>query len=188
MTDKKEVLRYLRASSKTDDKELLRRIDEACAAAYGEVKPKTIYEIFDCQTIEDKVQIGSFEFQSKRFAENMRGCQKTVVFALTLGTESDRLLRKAAAKGAAELAIYQAVLAAITEEECDKLEEHIKKTHGVKLRKRYSAGYFDLNIENQKKIFEMMDITKRIGITLTDKFLMIPSKSVTAFAGIENEN
>ena len=29
-----------------------------------------------------------------------------------------------------------------------------------------------------------MDITKRIGITLTDTYQMVPSKSVTAFIGI----
>lgn len=188
MIERKEVLRYLRASSGTDNPELLRLIDEATKRSYSEIKPKSIYEIFDCSQSTDEVKIGSFTFKSRRFAENMRGCKKAVVFAVTLGTESDRLLRNAAAQGASALAVYQAVLAAITEEECDKLEAHIKKTHGVKLRKRYSAGYFDLGIENQKKVFEMMDITKRIGITLTDTFLMIPSKSVTAFAGIENED
>lgn len=188
MIEKKEVLRYLRASSKTDDPELLRLIDEAAERSYKEIKPKSIYEIFECSRHGDEVKIGSFTFKSKRFAENMKGCKKAVVFAVTLGTESDRLLRSAAAKGASALAIYQAVLAAICEEECDKLEEHIKKTHGVKLRQRYSAGYFDLSIENQEKIFRMMDITKRIGITLTDNFLMIPSKSVTAFIGIEDED
>ncbi len=188
MIERKEVLRYLRASSNTDDPELLRLIDEAAERSYTEIKPKSIYEIFECSQNGDEVQIGSFTFKSVRFAENINGCKKAVVFAVTLGTESDRLLRNAAAQGASALAVYQAVLAAITEEECDKLEEHIKKTHGVKLRKRYSAGYFDLKIENQKKIFEMMDITKRIGITLTDNYLMIPSKSVTAFAGIENED
>lgn len=188
MIDNKEVLRYLRTNSKTDDPELLRRIEEATALSYEEIKPKTIYEIFECEVVGDRVKIASFEFQSKRFAENMRGCKKAVVLAVTLGTESDRLLRKAAAKGAAELAIYQAVLAAITEEVCDGLVELIESENSLKLRQRYSAGYFDLGIENQEKIFNMMDITKRIGITLTDAFLMIPSKSVTAFAGIENED
>lgn len=188
MIEKKEVLRYLRANSKTEDCELLRLIDEATKRSYAEIKPKSIYEIFDCIPKENETVIGDFTFKSKRFAQNLKGCKKVAVFAVTLGTESDRLLRNAAAKGAATLAVYQAVLAAITEEECDKLEEHIKKTHAVKLKKRYSAGYYDLGIENQKTIFNMMDITKRIGITLTDTFLMIPSKSVTAFAGIENED
>ena len=188
MIERKEVLRYLRAASYTFDAELLRLIDEATAHSYSEIKPKSIYEIFECSQSEVEVTIGSFSFESKRFADNMRGCKKAVVFAVTLGTESDRLLRNAAAKGASALAVYQAVLAAITEEECDKLEEHIKKTHAVKLRQRYSAGYFDLDIENQKKVFSMMDITKRIGITLTENCLMIPSKRVTAFIGIEDED
>ena len=51
----------------------------------------------------------------------------------------------------------------------------------------HSPGYFDLDIKENKKFFELMDITKRIGLTLTDTYQMVPSKSVTAFIGIEND-
>lgn len=55
------------------------------------------------------------------------------------------------------------------------------------LRSRYSPGYFDLDITENKKLFELMDITKRIGLTITGTCQMVPSKSVTAFIGIEND-
>ena len=66
-----------------------------------------------------------------------------------------------------------------------QLQSEIEKNEGVKTRQRYSPGYFDLDITEQKKIFAMMDITKRCGITLSGTCQMIPTKSVTAFAGFD---
>lgn len=188
MIERKEVLRYLRTNSLTDDNNLLSLIDKCTEAAYKAVKPKTIYEIFPCEVKESKTIIESVVFESEKLAQNLEGCKEVVVFAATLGTEADRLIRAAGAQSTAEVMVYQAVLAAITEELCDSLEKEISEKHGCALRQRYSPGYFDLKIENQKKFFSLIDITKRIGVTLTDKMLMIPSKSVTAFIGIENEN
>ena len=94
------------------------------------------------------------------------------------------LLRKYSADGAM-LLIMQAALASKIEEVCDSLQSEIEKNEGVKTRQRYSPGYFDLDITEQKKIFAMMDITKRCGITLSDTCQMIPTKSVTAFAGFD---
>lgn len=83
------------------------------------------------------------------------------------------------------LLIMQAALASKIEEVCDALQAQIERKEGVVTRQRYSPGYFDLAISEQEKIFKMMEITKRCGITLTDTCQMIPTKSVTAFAGIE---
>ena len=82
--------------------------------------------------------------------------------------------------------MLQACLASKIEEVCDGIEDELKK-QGMTLRSRYSPGYFDLDITENKKLFEIMDITKRIGLTITGTCQMVPSKSVTAFIGIEND-
>ena len=74
------------------------------------------------------------------------------------------------------------------EQECDKVQKNIEKENSAKTRQRYSPGYFDLDISEQKKIFSLLEITKRCGITLTDTCQMIPTKSVTAFTGIDYED
>lgn len=186
--DRKEVLRYLRTKSTTEDRTLLSIIDKAEKCSYESVRPKTIYKIYDCKVEKDSVSLAGVTFKSKRLAENLKGCKKVLLFAATLGTECDRLLRLAETQGAAQMAVYQAVLAAMIEEVCDNLEKEITEEYGFSLCKRFSPGYFDLNIKEQKKVFNLLDITKRTGITLTDSFQMIPSKSVTAFIGIKDEN
>ncbi|MFQ7401032.1 MAG: vitamin B12 dependent-methionine synthase activation domain-containing protein, partial [Neglectibacter sp.] len=55
------------------------------------------------------------------------------------------------------------------------------------LRPRYSPGYGDFSLENQRFFFDSLEITKRIGVFLTDSFLMIPCKSITAVLGLSEK-
>ena len=188
MIETKEVLKYLRTASGVEDAALLALIENCKREAYACTAPRTIYEIFPCTVTQDCTEIAGIRFESVRLAQNLRGCKKVVAFAATLGTGADRMLRSAGAESTAEVMVYQAVFAAMVEEVCDDLEESIKTAHHCSLRRRYSPGYFDLKLETQKDFFKLMDITKRIGVTLSENMLMIPSKSVTAFIGVENED
>lgn len=181
-----EILHYLRTSSDVDDDRLLKMIYSCCNEVNKWVRPKTIHRIFDCTVTEDKLIIGDKVFSSKRLAENLSECSRVCVFAATLGTECDRLLRTYAPTDITKSMVLQACLASKIEEVCDSLEAELL-TQGYTLRRRYSPGYFDLDITENKKIFELMDITKRIGLTLTDTCQMVPTKSVTAFIGIDDD-
>lgn len=175
----------MRTNSKTDDERILSLVDEAMDTIENNVLPKTIYRIFECDVLDDAVVINGVKFDSKRFADNMRGCNRVVVFGATLGVECDRLIKIASATNVAMAMALQATAASKIEEVCDTLEESIKREYNVSLRQRYSPGYFDLDITAQREFFELMDITKRIGLTLTDTCEMVPTKSVTAFIGID---
>ncbi len=50
--------------------------------------------------------------------------------------------------------------------------------------KRFSPGYGDWGLENQKIIFDILKLEK-LGVRLNESLLMIPEKSVTAISGIE---
>lgn len=183
--NKADILRYMRTSSKTEDEKILALVDEAIEVVNDNVSPKTLYQIFDCTVTEDKLIIGDKIFNSKKLAENLKGCNRVVMFGATLGVECDRLVKTASATDVAKAMALQAVLADKVEEVCNDLEEKIKTEHNVTLRQRYSPGYFDLDISSQKTFFSMLELTKRIGLTLTDTCEMVPTKSVTAFIGID---
>ena len=55
---------------------------------------------------------------------------------------------------------------------------------GCALRHRFSPGYGDLPLSVQPAFLAALDATRRLGITLTSSFLMVPTKSVTAFVGV----
>ena len=56
---------------------------------------------------------------------------------------------------------------------------------GKELCPRYSPGYGDFALENQKGIFNLLSPSKYTGLTLKDNMIMVPEKSVTAVIGIK---
>ncbi|MBO5495205.1 MAG: Vitamin B12 dependent methionine synthase activation subunit [Eubacterium sp.] len=181
-----EILRYLRTSSRVEDERLLALVDECAGEVEKAVTPKTLHRIFECRVTDDCLYVNGEEFHSKRLAKTLEGCNKVCIFGATLGTECDRLLRTYSGTDIARAMVLQACLASKIEEVCDSLEDTLR-AQGLVLRQRYSPGYFDLDITENRKIFEMLELTKRIGLTLTDTCQMVPTKSVTAIIGIEND-
>ena len=175
----------MRTNSKTTDEKLLALVDEAMERIEKETKPKTLCRIFDCEVSENEVCVAGYSFKSVRLAENLRGCKRLVLFGATLGIEADRRINLASKSNLSLAIALQAAAAAKIEEVCDSLEEELKAQNNFGLRQRYSPGYFDLDISEQKKVFALLDLTKRIGITLTETYEMLPTKSVTAFIGID---
>jgi cobalamin-dependent methionine synthase I len=49
---------------------------------------------------------------------------------------------------------------------------------------RYSPGFGDLPLNYQKDIFSVLELEK-FNMSITEKFMLIPEKSVIAIAGIE---
>jgi len=52
--------------------------------------------------------------------------------------------------------------------------------------RRFSPGYSDLDLSAQRTIFNLLDL-ENWGLALNEAMLMVPEKSVTALAGIENK-
>lgn len=70
----------------------------------------------------------------------------------------------------------------------DWVEDFMYKTvrrEGKKLaRHRYSPGYGDLSLSLQKDIYDILSLNK-LGLSLTEKYMLVPEKSVIAIAGVE---
>ena len=126
-------------------------------------------------------------FESEGLVRNLTGCCGAVLLAATIGPACDMLVRRASVTSAADSAVYQAAGAAAIEAFLDDYNDKLKASYearGLFLRPRFSPGYGDLKLEHQKDWFRLLDITKQIGIELTDSLLMVPTKSVTAIIGI----
>ena len=68
--------------------------------------------------------------------------------------------------------VLQACAAAYTEEQADLAQGGIAQyaqERGLYLRPRYSPGYGDLPLASQRFLFDVLQISKKIGVTLTGK-------------------
>ncbi len=186
--NKKETLRYLGYKGQQVDPALLSLIDETSQELLRLITPKSVHQEFDCSVPNDStVYLGSLILQSKHLAKNLTGCDRAIIFAATIGSSADTLIKRYSITSLAKAAVVQAAGAALIETFCDELESTIREEAHVRslyLRPRFSPGYGDLSLDYQRDIFNILECNKRIGISLTDTCLMIPSKSVTAIIGL----
>ena len=179
--DRREVLRYagVRSSSGETD-ELICRLDEAIALIDGKLSPRVCF----CELDISKCDFGA----SLDIKKNLRNSHSVIFFAATLGIELDRLIFKYSVISPATALLLEALGNERIEALCDCFNEdmrRIKLANGESLSPRYSAGYGDLPLEYQRKIFDLLEPSTQIGLTLNDSYLMSPSKSVTALIGVE---
>lgn len=178
----REILRY--AGCKGADSELIALV-ELCIK---EVKDKLTYKVCYCElplkVDGDICDFGVFRLESEKLAVNLRGCERVLLFAATVGIEIDRLIAKYGRISPSKALIFQAIGAERIEALCNAFCEDIVKEKGMVVRPRFSPGYGDLSLTAQKDIFSVLDCSRRIGLSLNSSLLMSPSKSVTAFAGL----
>jgi len=187
-----EVIRYLGFRIKDADTSSLDDEIDACIKELGDkVNPGFVWKEYDMgidvSGAVPQIKVADFGIRSKNLAKNLEGCKKAILFAATIGPEADRLVRRAEIRSATTAAIYQAAGAAAIEALCDFENDKLKDIYerkAMNLKPRFSPGYGDVKLEHQKDWFRCLDITKRIGVELTDSFLMVPTKSVTAIIGI----
>ena len=147
---------------------------------------------------EEGYPVFPFDQKSENLRRNLEGCEKTVLFAATIGSGIDRLIRRYEKADPRLGLLLQGLGAERVESLCDCFNAEVEKAAaGMRsaasdqvdpaTRRRYSPGYGDLPIEVQREFLPLLDAERRLGITLSDSCLMAPSKSVTAIIGIDKE-
>ena len=182
-----EILRYSGFKGHSADELTLKKIEQLQDEIISAVTPKSIYREFEAKPTDDGVLIGSVEFKSKALKKNLSCCAKVLLYCCTLGVESDMILRKYSATDSSKFVLCQAIFTEMCEAYSDEIIEGLSSDYnrqGFYLKPRFSVGYGDLPLEYHREFFKLLEITKRIGVTLNAKCMMTPSKSVTAFIGI----
>jgi len=186
----KEAIRYLGYKKNAIDERTLELIRDSFRELDQIANARCIYRIFEViGQSEHELTIGNVKIQSKNLSKNLKGCKHAVVFGATLGTQVDLLMKRYSVADMTKAVVLQACAAAVLEEYCDKMQKQIalELDTGLYLRPRFSPGYGDFSILHQKELLQMLEAPKRIGLTLTEGFMLTPTKSVTAVMGISKE-
>ena len=203
----KEALRYLGYSSsaaealiaaceentaEAADARTLEYLNECAGQLAGRCRPRHISRRIgivsasgSCIELE-----GGFVWESESLARALSGSREIMVFGATLGVGADMLIQRDSRRGISRGAIVAAAATAYIEEYCDKVCEELAEelaAEGHTLGERFSPGYGDFALEHQKDIFRILNCSKEIGLSLTDEFIMVPSKSVTAVMAIDGD-
>nr|WP_300850933.1 vitamin B12 dependent-methionine synthase activation domain-containing protein [uncultured Acetatifactor sp.] len=190
MLDRNEILRYMGATTGGDI--LGDMIDRAEKEVIAASRPKHVFKHIDIAVnIEKgKVNLAGTDIRSRDLAAHLNGCNEGFLFACTLGVGVDSLVKRYGLTEIYMLPVVQATAAAYTEFCADSAQKEIEtyaSRQSLYMRPRYSPGYGDFQLSCQKFIFDALQIPKNIGISLTDSFLMVPFKSVTAVIGLSSD-
>ena len=182
----REVLHFLGWRGTPVEPELLAQIDAFCGMVISEVKPRIAAARF---SLKERFALSGRSFLpvGSDIAKMLSPCCEAVLFAATLGVESERLLLREQARSSERALLLDAVLSAAIEKVCDQQESKLRSdlmNEGLYLTDRFSPGYGDMPIAQTREICSVLDTSRAIGLTVSSSGIMIPRKSVTAIMGI----
>lgn len=182
--DKKMALRFMGC------KELFGDMEEIYEESSEEYKKAAVFKaVYRKSSVtffgEKGIRFDFGEIESESLRKNLEGCKNAFVFAATSGSAVDRLILRRTKLSAADGFITDCIASSGIEVFCDFINDEMKE--GRKLKPRFSPGYGDVSLCCQGEILYFLDAYRKIGITLTEAYLMSPIKSVTAIVGILEE-
>lgn len=175
-----DVLRYLGYSGQALTPELEERVDAAIARCAEVARPAQVTQAFPADALP-------LELPGTSIAEHLRDAVEVVLFAVTLGHGVDQELRRLAVADPVGQVIFDAAATDAIEREADRVEAQIRASaaqKGLFCSWRFSPGYGDLPLDVQPAFLQVLNASRRLGITLTPSNLMVPTKSVTAIVGM----
>lgn len=181
--DQNEILAYLRAKADRIDEQEMKRIAECTGLVKEYAAPALVYKRVKC--VNGNIEDLPLEGDSIRRLLN--GAKEAVVFAATLGPGVDRLISRFQVTDMAKAVIIDAAASAAIENVCNNFEAEMRgqvEGGGMTLTYRFSPGYGDLPISTQSRLAEFLNCQRMIGLSVSEKYLMTPVKSVTAIMGI----
>lgn len=112
---------------------------------------------------------------------------KALIMGITAGSAVTELIDKYQRENMTKAVVLDAAAGEIVDAGFDYivslLNRELARESGRLLSKRFSPGYGDLTLNAQGDFFRLLDMEK-LGVTLTDSFILKPRKSVIAITGI----
>ena len=184
-----EVLRYLGVRGEAPA-ELRRRVERTAEEVADSLTPKYVCRAFPLAAAEQGIELrGSGVVLTGSLAGRMLAdCNTAILLCCTLGLEFERRLRAVARRDMGEASVFDACGSAWVEAGCDAAEAKLAARFAPNyLTDRFSPGYEDLPLSLQPAVIACLDAERRLGVHLNERFLMTPSKSVTAVIGVSDQ-
>ena len=165
-----------------------RLIDEIMDKGRSLLAPRAIYGTFDASTPGPGLCLigGSLRAASRSLHERLQGCRRAVLFAATIGplveTWCHDLLQDGQMTRGLLADAFASSAAIALGLELETIATAVLKEEDLEATGRYAPGYGDWPLGDQAPLCALLDVG-RIGITLTEDFLMLPAKSITGVIG-----
>jgi len=188
--DRNSVCKYL---GYRDDVEPSARIasllDEYIERARHLTEPSYSYIISNIERVEGSRALvkSRIVFKSEVVARLLERCEKVAVFILTIGSRLEEMVGWLADSGLiVEAYVLDAIGSSVAESLADIVQSKIGDlalAQGLCISRRFSPGYCDWDINQQRVLFRAMDGDSS-GVCLSKECMMMPQKSISGIIGI----
>ena len=186
---KERVFRLLGQKDKGVSGRLSKKVDKHIAGLEKMMRPKVLYTTKKIRKIEGSTVTleGDVKLKSAKISKTFRKCDRITFFLATLGEQVDDVISSSLKeKKLSDAYIYDAIgsaaVEATVEDFQNKMDSTIKENN-QRTTLRFSPGYCDWNINEQKKVFSVLE-NDLIDVDLNESYLMAPRKSVSGVFGI----
>ena len=170
-----------------------RKIDDFETRLEKLTTPELSYRIKKIESVSGGIvylQEGT-KFKSPKFSKAMEPCEDIICFIATIGSGiEEEIVRLMGENRLSDSYILDSMGSIVVENMVDKFHKDMKKKYELKgggVTLRFSPGYCDWPITEQKKLFRLLG-SDQTGIQLTDSCLMQPRKSVSGVFGVLPSN
>ena len=189
--NREEILRYLGYKDSGITPQIEKLLDRCESETLKIIQPKYIYKRFPVTHELSGICVGEtgFVLRGKDIREHLKNCNEIFRLGVTAGIELDRKIRRYMVTEPDIGVVLDSCGIQAVEQIADMAEQEIEacvSSEGYHLTWRFSPGYGDLPLDTQKELVQVLDMHRKIGVSLTDSCLMVPSKSVTAILGISD--
>ncbi len=161
--------------------EVLKRVQEVIDKAKKVIEPVGIYGVFEVKERgEGWIGIGGRIIQSKSLSSHFKGFTHAYLMAVTIGENFDRLMNSLPVEEAVILDAYGSEAVEGAAESLNRAIEREGIHYGFfRFNWRFSPGYGDLSLR-VNLLFEEFLRMSQVGIKVTEKYSLLPMKSITA--------
>ncbi len=168
---------------------ILSLVDEYVENVHQLIEPSYSCVIRDIEWVQGSVTFveGLTILESQVIARLLEQCQKAAVFLVTIGSHLEEMVHRLSKGGLVlQATVLDAVGSVVVEKVADFVQSRVgevARTQGLAISRRFSPGYCDWDIGQQKAVFRAVN-GNSLGVCLTEGCLMLPRKSISGIIGI----
>ena len=172
----KDIIRYS-GCRQSEDEKICTLCKEASEELCTYITPRAVYTQVQVKFTGDEADFGFCRYKSKSLKTFLGGDCTVYIFAATVGLGADRLISRYSPIQPSRAVITDGCATAAIESFCDYICRDVFLTDE---QARFSPGYGDLPLLMQRDIINILSTHLNIGLSMTDSYLLTPTKSVTA--------
>lgn len=128
-------------------------------------------------------------FNSQSLAKMLVGCKEVLLLAATLGVDIIKTIKdNIKNKNITKAVVFDAVASETVDYGLTWLTNYLsyqfRRENKQFTSRRFSAGYGDFLLENQKFFYQLLELNK-LGVKINKQYIFTPEKTVTAILGVK---